>query len=363
MPPNKVDCDVHCSLPSVHALYPYLEAHWPAYLESGHYRHIGSKATYPPWSDMFGSDAEEMTLAQLRDAVLTTADTAVLYCYYGLEMMQHPYLAADLATALNRWMLREWLEPDGRLVGTAAVTPSFAGAAVREIERIAQEDRFVQIMLPARSMEPYGAQRYWPIWEAAAAHDLVIALTYGGGAGTPPTPVNWLGSFFESYVAAPINFATQIASLVVSGVFAQWPTLRVTVTESGWTWLPAVMWRLDAEWRQLSREVPWLTEAPSAYVRRHFRFTTQPSDLPAGADDAARVLARLGTVELAPERLLLYGSDYPHTYESDGGADRLFDLLSPAARENVLAENARRWYRLPEPADRVRINQTSGKID
>lgn len=348
MPPSTVDCDVHCSLPSVRALYPYLDGHWPAYLESGHYRHVGSKATYPPWSSMFGSDADGLTLAQLQDAVLAKVDTAVLYCYYGLEMMHHPYLAADLATALNRWMLHEWLERDRRLVGTAVITPSFAAAAVREIERIAEESRFVQIMLPARSMEPYGAQRYWPIWEAAAAHDLVVALTFGGGAGTPPTPVNWMSSFFESYVVAPVNFATQVASLVVSGVFQEWPNLRVTVVESGWTWLPACMWRLDAEWRQLSREVPWLKEAPSAYVRRHFRFTTQPSDLPAGADDAARVLARLGCAELAPEELLLYGSDYPHKYPAGAGTERLFELLSPGGRESVLWDNARHWYRLSE---------------
>jgi hypothetical protein len=97
-------------------------------------------------------------------------------------------------------------------------------------------------------------------------------------------------------------------------------------------------------------------------VRRHFRFTTQPSDLPADADDAARVLARLGTVELAPEELLLYGSDYPHNYPADGGAGRLFDLLSPAARESVLSDNARRWYRFPNPAGRSVINQPSGRV-
>jgi predicted TIM-barrel fold metal-dependent hydrolase len=337
-----VDCDVHVAVPGPAALLPHLSDHWQAYFEESSFRGTpGPALVYPGWSAPLATKGADLTLDAVRADVLSRAGTAVLVAYYGVEAVTHPYLAGALASAVNGWLRSEWLDRDDRLLASAALAPHFAEGAIEEVHRIADDPRFVQVLLPTRSAEPYGSQRYWPIWAAAAERGLALALTPGGSAGTPPTPTGWLGSFAEEYAASPIAFQTHVVSLVVSGIFQRHPDLRVVVMESGWTWLPQLLWRMDLEWKAARRETPWLTAPPSEYVRRHFRFTTQPFDAPADARHHAQMVGQLGSDEL-----LLFGSDYPHDY--GGGVDELFEVLTPAQAERVLAGNAAETYRLAE---------------
>ena len=50
-------------------------------------------------------------------------------------------------------------------------------------------------------------------------------------------------------------FQSQLTSLISEGTFAEFPELRVTMVEGGWTWLPSLMWRLDKNWKALRREI------------------------------------------------------------------------------------------------------------
>lgn len=343
-PLKVIDCDVHCAVPTREALYPYLPRQFHEFLEWGapQARTPAGEISYPSWLPMLATAGAELTLEVLRERVLDQGRTAILNCYFGVESFPHPYYAPALATAVNRWLQDEWLDRDDRLYASAVVAPQHTEAAVEEVHRIAADPRFVQIVLPVRVAEPYGQQRYWPIWEAAAEHGLVVALTYGGEAGWPPTPVGWLGSFYEHYATAPTAFQSHILSLVASGLFVDRPALRFVVMESGWTWLPAFLWRFDEHWRALRREVPWLHEPPSATIRRHFRFTTQPVDAPSTAVHLREIIEQIGGPEL-----LMFGSDYPHEY-GDDGID-LLAQLTPAEAERMLGRTAREWYGVAGP--------------
>jgi predicted TIM-barrel fold metal-dependent hydrolase len=333
---RRVDCDVHVAAPSAAVFLPYLPDYWREFLEPR--AQAGAQAThvqytYPEWSTMLATRGADISIERVRQEVLAHSDLAVLTCYAGLESMTHPYYAAALGTAVNTWIQAEWLDRDPCLLGAAAIPPQFAELAVEEIDRVAADPRFVQLLLPARSWEPYGHQRYWPIWEAAARHGLAVAISLGGATGAAPTSVGWMSSFYEHYVAAIVQFEAHMTSLVVSGIFQRFPDLRIVVAESGWTWLPPLMWRMDTEWKAARREVPWVEEPPSSYVRRHFRFTIQPTDAPPAPADLLRVYEQLGSDEL-----LLFSSDYPHRY-ADGPAE-LLELLSPEQRERLLWRNA-----------------------
>lgn len=332
------DCDVHCAPPTLDDLAPFLAAYWRDYFrEVGYRRPPGVDYTYPPWADAFTAQPAPSRPEELCGSVVDDADVAVLTSYYGLESHQHPYLVAELARAVNDWLAATWLDADPRFLGTAVIAPQYADAAVQEIERVAEDERFVQVLLPARAWEPYGSQRYWPIWEAAVEAGLALLISYGGSTGTPPTPNGWVWSFFEEYAGFQQVFAAHVASLIANGVFNRHPELRVVVAESGWTWLPSLLWRMDAEWKAARREIPWVEVPPSEYVRLHFRFTTQPID--AAATDIRRAL------ELMPaDELLVYGSDYPRTYEPS--AEALMAEFSPEQAERVRWRNAAETYAL-----------------
>lgn len=324
-----VDCDVHCAVPSTDAIAPYLGGQWQEWLRVGNTKVPPAVATtYPGWVGMLRTAGDELTLERLRDEVLSEADLAILHCYYGVESFSHPYLAAAMATAVNRWVAETWLDAEPRLLASASITPQYPEHAVSEIERVAADERFVSVLVPARSQAPYGNQRYWPIWRAAAEHGLTVGITFGGGTGSPPTPVNWLAGFFEEYNTATLNFQSHVLSLAVSGVLDLHPELRFVVMESGWTWLPALLWRLDQEWKSFQREVPWMTGPPSSYVRRHFRFTTAPTDAPETPRELGQVLEQLGSDEL-----LMYGSDHPHRYGDE--VEVLFGQLDAEQVERV----------------------------
>jgi predicted TIM-barrel fold metal-dependent hydrolase len=125
-------------------------------------------------------------------------------------------------------------------------------------------------------------------------------------------------------------------SFVAEGVFSTFPGLRVVFLECGFTWLPPQLWRFDKDWKGVWREVPWVKEPPSTYVREHMRFSTEPAQLPRDPEQVAQVIEMVGT------DLLLYSSDHPHRH-GDGG-ERLLAALDDAGTEAVLRGNAAALY-------------------
>ena len=135
-------------------------------------------------------------------------------------------------------------------------------------------------------------------------------------------------------------FASQVTSIVSEGVFDQFPNLRMALLEAGFTWLPAHMWRFDKEWRNLRRLVPWVKQAPSAYIRQHIRVSIQPLDAPADARQLLQVVDQLGS-----EDMLMYASDYPHVHAHDAEAVLLRHLPRELA-DRIRDGNARTLYKL-----------------
>jgi len=253
--------------------------------------------------------------------------------------VHHPDAAAALASAVNDWLIAEWLDKDPRFRASMVVPSQLPELAAREIDRVGEHPGFVQVYLPVRAQHPYGSRLFRPMWEAIVRHDLVAGIHFGGAPGNPPTPSGWPSYFFEEYVGMAQVFASQVTCLISEGVFDQWPSARVTLIEGGWTWLPAHMWRADKEWRNLRMIVPWVRRAPSTYIREHMRFTIQPIDAPTNVQPVHDVLEQLESDEL-----LLFSSDYPHLHHSD--PLEFLDTLSPDLARKIAGENALAWYRI-----------------
>ena len=136
-------------------------------------------------------------------------------------------LNTSICAAVNDWLLDRWLEPDAtdRFRGTIRVNPEDPRGAVAEIERLADHPKLVQVGIPMQSREPYGKPMFEPIWEAAAAHGLPVAVHINGGNGVDYAPT-FAGHAhtYPGYAAfMPLNYFVHLATLIVEGVFGRLP--------------------------------------------------------------------------------------------------------------------------------------------
>jgi predicted TIM-barrel fold metal-dependent hydrolase len=343
-----VDVDIHCMIPSIQALFPYLSDHWREYISYSAFKGAVDTA-YPkgaPTSALPGTtpdsgDPPGSSLALVREHVLDAwnVEVGILNCAYAVDSLHNPDTAATMSAAINDWTIHEWLEQEPRLRGSILVPSRVPEMAAKEIDRVGGHPGVVQVFLPVVSEAPYGHRRYWPIFEAATRRDLVVSLQFGGAPGNPPTGSGWPSYYLEEYVGMAQVFQTQILNLVVEGVFDQFPTLRIAMIEGGWTWLPSLMWRIDKDWKGLRREVPWNTQPPSEYIRERMRFSLQPLD---AAPDPRQMLTLID--QLGSDDLLMFSIDYPH-WQFDRPEEAIPEGLSPEQRRKLLSENARSFYR------------------
>jgi len=344
-----IDCDLHCADPAIDDLNPYLPTHWQEYVHQSAFRGAVDTA-YPPDAptslrpDLRSARREQLDteLEQLRREALDLwgSQYGILNCTYAVDSIHNPDLATAIARAVNQWLSDTWLMCDQRLRGSLCVPPHLPEAAARIIDDFGANPNFVQVILPVRSAQPYGNRMYHPLFEAAARHGLVIGLQFGGAPGNAPTSVGWPSYYLEEYVGMAAAFQSQILSMIVEGLFDKFPTLKVACIESGFTWLPAFMWRIDKEWKGLRREVPWNKHLPSQYIRQHMRFTLQPVDGPPNEAHFFQIIEQIGS-----EDLLMFSSDYPHWHFDIPQGAIPVQLPEPLARK-IMAENARHFYRL-----------------
>ncbi|MFB9269468.1 amidohydrolase family protein [Bradyrhizobium erythrophlei] len=305
---KKIDCDVHVTLPTTAKLLPYLSEYWREQVTSRGIDRLEltsdlsniPAAVRPDWKGAGDLDAIR---AQALDPFGT--DIAICNCLYGAQAVYNHDLAAALCGAMNDWLAEEWLGKDERLRGSVIVPWQHPEAAAREIERWASDRRFVQVQLMLMGEMPLGRRAMWPIYAAAEAHGFAVAVHAGTAYRFAPWTNGWPSFHIEDQAALSVGFQTQLLSMIAEGVFEQHPKLKVVLTDSGVTWLPAFLWRIDKLWRGLRMEVPWLKRPPSEVVSQHVRMTLQPFDGPKDTELIAGLIEQIG------EHMLLFSTDYP----------------------------------------------------
>jgi len=238
-------------------------------------------------------------------------------------------LAAILASAFNDLMLERWMD-DPRTRYALLVTPADPVAAAAEVRRHGADRRVSSVWIPTTPTR-LGDRRLYPIYEAALEHGLPILSHPGGPAGSMSTPALALESRFNG----PTQVWPNVASLVARGVFERYPELRVLFAESGFTWLPPLLRRMDAAWRASGGKVAHLERSPSEVVRTHLRFATTPLD---DDRDAAELAALIEDPSTCLADVLVFSSNHPRSGPEWPGLR--FEALPDATRRRLFAENA-----------------------
>lgn len=349
-----IDCDIHQRSKGPQELFPYLPRVYQERIRL-HDTGLSQRVGYPnggdrgyrsdAWPDDGSPPCSDLELLQRQHLDPYQVEFGILL---GQEYRPIPTLpdidyATALARAYNDWLLEHWLARDARLKGAAIVATQDPKLAAQEIERVGPHPDIVGVLVPNGARFPYGQRYYDPIFDACVALDVPFMLhtgSEGAGMNGQPTPVGYPSYYIELRQGRALGYQSHLASMVFEGLFERYPTLRVVFVEGGFSWLPTFLWRLDADWKALGRETPWVKRAPSEYVFEHCRFTSQPMESP---DDPRRLLAVFEWAEA--ERTLMFASDYPH-FDFDAPDTSLPPLPEPL-RGRVFSETAREVFKLP----------------
>ncbi|NJN06129.1 MAG: amidohydrolase family protein [Rhodobacteraceae bacterium] len=160
--PDGIDCDVHPALPGMATLVPFLDPYWQ---EQVTVRGIDGLdlASFPlrmeahgrrDWRD--GTAKPGSSLEKLCSDALDAFHSRLAICnpLYGASAIYNPYFAAAVAHAINQWIVCEWLDKDPRLRASVTIAADNAEYAVEEIERRADDARFVQVLLLSQGDAP-----------------------------------------------------------------------------------------------------------------------------------------------------------------------------------------------------------------
>ena len=343
-----IDCDLHPLMPSATALLPYLDEYWRDQLVNRHIdRYSFVLTSYPPysplsarpdWRQISGLPAGDIDA--IRRHALDPFGTRLAICnvLHGAVALFNEDMAAALCAAVNDWTAKELLDREPRLRASILLPVHNPALALREIERLAPDRRFVQVLLLAMGEMLLGRRTYWPIYAAAEKHGLAIGIHAGSTYHHAPTPSGWPAHRVEDYVAQSAAFESQLLSFLTEGVFQKFPALKLVLIESGVTWLPTLLWRTNKTWRGVRPEVPWIDRPPAELLREHLRLTLQPLDVPRGDPQRfARVLDHVGS-----DRMLLFSTDYPHWHFD--GEDVLPDGLTDDTLRRFMIDNPLETY-------------------
>jgi predicted TIM-barrel fold metal-dependent hydrolase len=256
--------------------------------------------------------------------------------------------------AYNDWLI-EWCSADPRRLLPVLATPFWdVEATVDEIERSASLGHRGILFTgePQRfGMPPFGDPYWHPFWSTVQETGLPVSFHIGSGdldlvqqAANKSYDGN-IGRYgVKSTLDLYLNNAIQVVDLVLSGVLARYPGVRVVSVESGIGWVPFVLEALDhaAKSFKLATYAPEFEMPPSEYLRR-------------------QVSVCYFFEEFAPRHLvdaigadnILFETDYPHPTCLYGNVRETIEAgLSDQPQEvrsKLLWGNSARLYHVDDP--------------
>jgi len=358
-----VDCDVHVH-ESPGELAPYCDMPWRVALENiadvqEWYLDIPGfspgtavlEAKFPS-----GHEARRMvhTPEQMRQELDEIhVDIGILFPDHLLKLpvLSQIDYAAALARAYNAWLVDRWCSQELGLLGCVVACPHDPEDAAREIRKYAKEPGVVGVYLPCAGLERlWGHRQYDPIYAAAQEADLPVLL-HSVTVIHPVFPFNTQGfetEFGRHICSHTFSIMANLVHMITTGVPVRFPDLRVAVTEAGISWVPFLMNRMDKEYLERRREVPFLTERPSHYLKKMY-YATQPVEEPEDLKDLVKL------IELYDgEDNTIFASDWPH-HDFDHPSKVHQIPFTNEVRRKVLGENALRLFKIDAQGRRLNL--------
>ena len=153
-----IDCDLHPAVPGMGVLLPYLDDYWREMVSVRALDRLNlSLTSYPQNSPLScrpdwllpGGRRRAPRSQAMQDHVLDRIRPryGILNCLYGAQVLHSEDMAAAFCRATNDWIRDHWLNRDPRLRASIVIPSHNTELAVAEIERRADDFRFVQVLM------------------------------------------------------------------------------------------------------------------------------------------------------------------------------------------------------------------------
>ena len=285
-----------------------------------------------------------------RDVVLTRRamesmglDYQVVFPTPMLSLGTHPQLHMEvlLGRAHNRWMVENLLKTDNRIKSMLYLPISDPVASLKVIEEFGEEPGVIGFMVTSVRNKAIQENQYMKVY--AALEERGLPLAFHGGYYWHEPAMALFNQFVGMHCVAFVLWnLVHLVNWVLNGLPERFPKLKVIWLESGLSWIPFIMQRLDSEYMLRSSEAPALKRLPSEYIREMF-FSSQPMER--HNLEALELTMKM----MKAETQLLYASDWPH--QDFDLPSTIFDLpfLSDQAKRNILGETALKLFHLDRP--------------
>ncbi|MCE9621016.1 MAG: amidohydrolase [Actinomycetia bacterium] len=215
-------------------------------------------------------------------------------------------MALELYGAYHRYLQDYCSVSPGRLKGSilaAGVDPEWSAARIRELAK----EPWVAAVIPVLPEGmPIDDPALNPIWEAMNEADLPI-LHHSFFYEPPYFPGYrdiWGNLAIARAASHPWGAQRLLAYALLSGMFDEYPNLRIGFAECSSGWVAGWLNRLDYQQAYLSRTLPETKLTPTEYARSGRVFCGV--ELDEGEEITQSVIDVVG------DGVLMYSSDYPH---------------------------------------------------
>ena len=213
--------------------------------------------------------------------------------------------------AHNRWLAEWCMVLPGRRAGIGQILLNDIDEAVRDIHWGADHGLSGGVLLPGvppgSGIEPLHSPTYDPVWRACEERGVVVNVHGGGGS---PNEGYFPATLALFVLEASFYSHRPVWSLIMSGVFDRFPTLKFVVAEAGSKWIHSTLQAMDdIQAKQDEGRIGALK------FLEPFRLGRKPSEYWAtncwvGASFMSREDA-VDRARIGVDRIM-WGSDFPH---------------------------------------------------
>ena len=281
----------------------------------------------------------------LADADRDQIDEMVLFPSMGIGIptFENRDFAAGFAALYNEFIADLCKRGGGRLHGVAVLPVEDVGTSIRLMAEARKAGLVCAMLPPGLRERNLDHPDLDPLYAAAVDLDMPLAVHGAPGMHLPKIGVDRFDNYIQVHcISFPFDQMTAMTALVSGGVLDRHPALRVAFLEAGVTWVPYFVDRLHEHYEKRGSwiENGWQCE-PREYIERgQIYVSCEPDEtvLPAVVD------------ALGPD-FIMYASDYPHwdgEFPESTKALRERADIGEEARTRILADNARRFFKLAE---------------